>query len=380
MAQVVSDQAAPIAPLGTVLKLSLENYEWAKDYVVSNKTLGPRVSPLLEFGENTTKKVLDASPIKLETVVEAVDTRVDAAVTYGSETVQKVREAPGKIKNKSLSAVHNKLNDIKVDKDEEPAELALATVADDVKVITSERLSMLLDASEGYLAQYLPISEEDKEEIKVEVAKGELKPLATRAGKQSKVAAKRMQEQILAKISGLKARTSEVVHVDLVKYSEYLDKQKTNVTTRIYVALEKVDEKAVQPVKEVTAKGVNAVNTRLIVPAKERLLSVRLPFQDRFVRIWTVVGEEYEAKIVKPRAQIVQMFREELAIQKELAREKSGSGEDLTITAGLKAVVAAARARLAKELDGRVYPTINRVLGRSNEEEEKQYEDEEDSE
>jgi len=366
-----------LPPLTSLLTYSLDNYEWAKGIVAKNQTLGPRVAPLLQFGEDTTKKVLGASPVKLEAVIEAVDTRVDKAVVYTTETVQAVREAPGKLKNKTLTTVHSKLNDIKVDKDEEPAELGVSTIAEDVKVITSERLSMLLDASEGYLAQYLPISEEDKEEIKVEAPKGELKPIAVRSYRQSKIAAKRLQEQIINKITGLQATTKERVHVDLIKYSEFLDKQKEAVSGTIVLALEKVDAKAVQPTKEVVNKATNAVKTKVLVPAKERFDSVAIPFQNRVVRIWTVIGDEYDQKVVRPRAQIVQMFREELALQQELAKQKSGSGDDLTITAGLKAVVAAASARLQKEWEVRVKPTVKKVLGRKTEDEEV---DDEDSE
>jgi hypothetical protein len=185
-----------------LVNFSLDNYEWAKDYVVNNKTLGPRVSPLLEFGENTTKKVLDASPIKLESVIEAVDTRVDRVVTGTVETTQAVIAAPGNLKNKTLEFTHEKLNLIKIDKDATEADLAVSTIAEDVKVITSERWNMLLDASEGYMAQYLPISEEDKEDIKVEAQKGELKPLAIRSFRQTKVLARRTPEKLFSKVSG----------------------------------------------------------------------------------------------------------------------------------------------------------------------------------
>lgn len=380
MTEVVA-VAAPVAPVGASVKYGLDTYEKLKEVVVSNKMVGARVGPLFELTESTTKRVLEVSPIKLESVIDAVDTRVDAAVTYGTETAQKVYEALGKLKNKTTAAIHTRLNSVKVDQEAEtPEEVNFSTVADDLSVIASERLSMALDASEGFMAQYLPISDEDKEELKVEVAKGELKPLAFRAGRQSKVAAKRLQEQIINKMTGLKTRTTEVVHVDLVKYSEFLDKQKTAVTNTIYIALEKVDEKAVQPVKDIAAKGANAVNTRVIVPARERVSAVRIPFQGRMVAIWTVIGEGYEAKIVKPRAQIVQMFKEELALQQELAREKSGSGEDLSIAAGLKAVVTAARARVTKEFDGRIVPFVNKVLGRAAPEDTYDEDEDEDSE
>lgn len=373
------------APMGSLLNFSLDNYEWAKDYVVNNKTLGPRVSPLLEFGENTTKKVLDASPIKLETVIEAVDTRVDRVVTGTVETTQAVIAAPGNLKNKTLEFTHEKLNLIKIDKDATEADLAVSTIAEDVKVITSERWNMLLDASEGYMAQYLPISEEDKEDIKVEAQKGELKPLAIRSFRQTKLLARRTPEKLFSKVSGITTRTKEAVHVDLIKYSEYLDKQKQNVTTTVYVAWEKVDEKVVQPTKEVAVKSSEAIKNKVLIPVKDRVVAIRLPFHDRIVNIFAVVGDEYETRVVRPRAQIVKMFREELELQQQLAKKES-SNDDLTITDGLKAVVAAARTRISKEWEVRAMPTVNQVLGRpvieeyEEEIEEKSYVDEEDSE
>merc|ERR1712107_78903 len=117
----------------------------------------------------------------------------------------------------------------------------------------------------------------------------------------------------------------------------------------------------------------------------DRVVAIRLPFHDRIVNIFAVVGDEYETRVVRPRAQIVKMFREELELQQQLAKKES-SNDDLTITDGLKAVVAAARTRISKEWEVRAMPTVNQVLGRpvieeyEEEIEEKSYVDEEDSE
>mmetsp|Transcript_22588 Transcript_22588/g.42275 ORF Transcript_22588/g.42275 Transcript_22588/m.42275 type:complete len:419 (+) Transcript_22588:204-1460(+) len=358
------EEGQQVAPLGSLMGVSLENYKWAKDLVASNKTLGPRMSPLIEYTEETTLSVLKKSPIQVEDIVTAVDTRVDRAVHYGSDTFKTVREGPSKITNKTLKSVHERLNQLKLEGDEDVSEPGVSTIAGDAKVITTERLSKLLDASEGYLAQYLPVSEEDRETLKVDAGKGEFKPIAIRAGRQGKVAAVRLQEQALAKVSGLKKRTSEVVHVDLVKYSEFLDKQKSNVKQTFYVTLDKIDESLIKPTKETATKATDAVKNRVINPAKERIVSIELPFKDRIVYVWTVVGDEYDARVVQPRDQIVKLFREELASQQDLAKQKSG--EDLTITAGLKAVLNAASHRFSKEWEVRVSPTIAKVLGRKS--------------
>jgi len=368
-------QAARVAPLGSLVGVSLENYKWAKDLVANNKTIGSRVGPIIDYTEETTKSVLKKSPIQVEDIVTAVDTRVDKAVTYGSNTVKTVVHAPGKLKNNTLAIVHDRLNRFKIEQDEseDTAEPGVTTIAEDAKLITAERLSRLLDASEGYLAQYFPISEDDRETLKVESPRGHLKPIAMRAGKQGRLAARRMQEQALAKVSGLKKRTGEVVHVDLVKYSEFLDRQKDNVKQTIYITLEKIDEKVVQPTKDVASKSTAAVKDRVIYPAKNRIVSVQIPFKDRFVRIWTVVGDEYNQRVVEPRDQIVAMFRKELAIQQELA--KGQSGEDLTITDGLKAVIAAARSRLSKEWEVRVSPTLAKFMRRNGDFDEEELEE-----
>lgn len=366
-----------------LVNVSTENYKWAKDWVAQNKTLGSRVSPLIEFTEEQTLTLLKKNNVNVEEVISAVDAKVEQAIEYTaktviqageytSETVKQVREAPAKLTSSTLAMVHENLKKLRVEQGEEEGseEVTVSKIAEDAKSITAERLNQLLDASEGYLAQYLPISDDDKKEMKVEGAKGELKPLAVRATKQGRLAAKRLQEQAFNNLQGLKMRTDKVVHVDLVKYSEFLDKQKDNALQTIYLTLEKFDEKVVKPTKEAAAEGVKVVEERVsegvkvvgervITPAKQRIVSVELPFRDSIVHVWTVVGDEYNHRVVQPRDQIVQMFREELALQQELAKQKSG--EDLTVTAGLNAVVAAARARLSKEWEVRISPTLAKI-------------------
>ena len=334
--------AAPVTPLGSLVDVSLSYYKVAKEIVAANKTLGPRVSPLLAYGEEKTLVVLKKSPIKVEDVVAAVDSRVDASVKYTMQTVEALRAAPAQAVAKTQAK------------------------AEEVQQATAVRLDSLLDASAGYLAQYLPLNEEEKAELKGTEAESskELKPVAIRAGKQGKVAAKKLQELALAKVQGLKKRTGDVVHVDLVKYSEFLDAQKENVKQTLFITLDKINEKVVEPTKEVAEKSRAVVNKRVIEPVNQRVQMVAIPIQDRVIKVWTMVGDEYNNRVVQPRDQIVSMFREELALQQELAKQKSG--EDLTITAGLKAVIAAARARLSKEWEVRISPSLARVLRRNN--------------
>lgn len=384
--------AEGISPLGYLVDLGLDNYKWGKDLVVENKTLGPRVGPIVSYGEEKFVSVLKRSPIQVEDVVTAVDSRVEKVVTYSAEKIQTVRETPGKLKNATLTFAHEKLQSLKVDTtpedDEETKEgedLSVGTVVVDARVVTAERLNMFLDASEGYLQQYLPPSElaegenVEEEPLGIEGKKTEIRPVANRALRLSKVAAKRVQERALSRVGQLKRRTTDVVHVDLVKYSEWLDKQKNGVKDTIYISLEKVDNKLVKPAKETIGQRVeqvqvyagktqDAIKTRVITPAKERIVAIRLPFHDRIINVWTTVGNQYNEKVIKPRDQIIQMFREELALQQELA--KRDNGEDMTIGDGLAAVIAAARARLSKEYEVRISPVLSKFMGKNTDFEE----------
>ena len=107
-----------------------------------------------------------------------------------------------------------------------------------------------------------------------------------------------------------------------------------------------------------------------------KIESIEIPFQDHIVRVWTLVSDQYTSKVVEPRDQIIQMFREELALQQELAKQKTG-GEEMTIQAGLEAVIAAARARLTKEWEVRVSPSLARFMGRNNQDDVSEYSSEE---
>lgn len=354
---------APVqAPLQSTIDYTLSTYNSAKDYVAASKTLS-KLNPIINFGEETTVSILKKSPVAVEELVAAIDSRIEKSATKVSDTVSAVAAAPGKAKDKTLTKIHEKLNELKLEKDEEETpEVELATVATDAKIITAERLAKLLDASEELLQMYLAIDEEDKAEITVEAGKGELKPLALRGFKQTKVAAKRIQDLGLSKVNGFTEKTQGDVK-DLTN----------NVKQTIYITLEKLDEKLLQPTKDVAKKGKDAVKNRVIDPASETVESITLPFKNRVVKVWTVVGEQYDQRVVQPREEIVKMFKEELQLQQQLAKEKSG--EDLTIAAGLKAVVAAARARLSKEWQVRVSPALAKVLGRNGEYEEEEIEE-----
>lgn len=364
MPAAVMEEEKP-AFLGRLVDMGVENYKWSKDLVAQNKTLGPRLSPVITYTEETTLSLLGKSPIAVDDVVTAVDSRVDKVVTFTGEKVQAVRDAP---KN-TFGYVHDKLSSLRVEQEEGDAEdtesedPSVTTLLTDVKSVSAERLNLLLDASEGYLQQYLPPTEEEQEELKVEGKISELRPLPTRFYKISKVTVNKIGQTAVSKSREITERTKNTVHVDLIKYSEWLDKSvKEPVAKRLAIVDEKlaisqkvtrVDIAVVQPIKAQVNKRVEQVDGKLVQPAKEK-----------FVLVVTTISSKYDEKVVQPRDQIIQMFREELDTQKALAAEKSG-GEDLTIAAGLSAVVAAARARLTNEWEVRVAPTLSRFMGRT---------------
>eukprot|EP00516_Mucochytrium_quahogii_P004210 CAMPEP_0203746144 /NCGR_PEP_ID=MMETSP0098-20131031/1673_1 /ASSEMBLY_ACC=CAM_ASM_000208 /TAXON_ID=96639 /ORGANISM=" , Strain NY0313808BC1" /LENGTH=454 /DNA_ID=CAMNT_0050634129 /DNA_START=66 /DNA_END=1430 /DNA_ORIENTATION=- len=381
-----------------LVDMGLENYKWGKDLTLQNKLVGARVGPLVNFAEEKLQAGLNVSPVKVEDVVSALDSRVEKAVTYTVETktaiqtrvensvsytqekVSKAAEKPGQWKNDTLGYVHDKLQQLKVEEKPEEEESAdVSMIVNDAKVVTAERLNLLLDASAGYLEQYLPPMEEGAEEsLTVEGKTTEIRPVANRALRLSKVAAKRMQDRALSKMGQLKLRTSNVVHVDLLKYSEWLDLESKKETVK--VTMQKVDERLVKPTKEELSRRVEQVekvagqtkemiNSRVIAPAKAHLEPIYLPVRDGVIRVWTNVGDEYAERVAKPRDQIIKMFRDELKEQQLLAKKKSGD-EQMTIGAGLAAVVAATRTRLSREWEVRISPAFERFMGRTEEDDE----------
>jgi len=363
-----------------LVSYGVETYYKGKDVLVKQPTLGPRLGPWVNFGEEKLQAGLKLSPYPVDQVVHAVDNRLDKVVNYTVETkdslagrAARVAAAPAQLKDASLVYMHDKIKNLKVEKDnsESPEEIGVTTVLVEAKSVTAERLNQLLDASEGYLQQYLPPTHEEPEDTD-EVITTEIRPTAVRAIKVSKVAAKRMQERALAKMTDLKLRTSNVVHVDLVKYSEWLDLEGKKAV--VVVQLQKVDDKLVQPAKEAMINASNKVNEKLVAPVLARVTAIRVPFSDDILRVWTVIGDKYNEKVVQPRAQIIEMFREELALQQELAKQKNGD-EPMTISAGMQAVVTAARARLSKEWEIRISPSLQRVMGKASTEEEEEEED-----
>lgn len=358
-----------VAILGNAWKASVDRYEWAKGVVGQNKSFGTHVTSILDFGEMTAKMAHDASPIKLDEVIGALDTRVDQALTFGSEKAASVVAMQDKLKHDALTLVHDKLTEVKGTENAEvkPEDLGIALIADDVKTLTTEKLGKVLDVSESYLAQYLPIDDEDLKELSVDSPKHELKTVAIRSYKQGKIAAKGLQESVISKMSNLQMRAKEVVHVDLIKYSEYLNDKTQQIPATLYVAWENVNESVTDFASTASEGNAEKIKEQYIRPARERLVAARLQFHDRLVNIWTVVGDKYEQRIMRPGEQIIQMFREELALQQELAMERNGSDDELTIAAGLNAVVAAARARLSKEIEVRVYPAWSKYVNGSDE-------------
>jgi len=337
--------------LGKLVKISLDQYDSAKKALADSKTFGPRLVPVVDWTEGQTKAVLKRVPI--QDVVNGIDRRTDQVVNYSSKKIDAVRQTP---KN-SLAYVHGKLQSLRVDvpADEPQEDPGLKNILVTAKSAAAENLNVLLDSSQGFLQQYLPLT---PEELHEDGKRSEIKTAAKRGFKISKQTASKVIERALTRVGEIKRRTSETIHVDLIKYSQFLDaKVKAPIAKRLAFVDEKlgVSEKA------------TAVNAKYVAPVRERV-SKRVEAG----RTW--VSEVYKERVTKS----IDAFNQELALQKEIAKSKSGD-EDLTISAGLSAVFAAASTRLSSEYKSRVSPTINRIFG-TREPYEEVYEDEDSEE
>uniref|UniRef100_A0A224ASZ0 Thraustochytrid-specific lipid droplet protein 1 n=1 Tax=Aurantiochytrium limacinum TaxID=87102 RepID=A0A224ASZ0_9STRA len=350
-------------PVGKLIDMSYEQYSGAKDMLAKNQVIGKRLTPFVDWTENTTKAILRKSPVAVDKVVSAVDTRAERVVNFTSDKVQTIRDTP---KN-TLGYVHGKLKSLRTEPQEaENEEPGVRTIIITGKSAAAERLNVLLDSSEGYLKQYLPISDDEKA-LMVNGSKSEIRTVATRTVNLSKVAISKAIERALNRAGEIKERTKETIHVDLIRYNEWLDMNvKQPVSRRLKIVddklaisekVDKVDQKVVKPIKNSINRRVELIDAKVVTPVKEK-----------FVLVVTRVSDTYQHKVVEPRDQIIQMFREELSLQQEIAKSKSGE-EELTISAGLSAVIAAAKSRLEKEYEVRVSPALHRFMGREKEEE-----------
>ena len=354
---------AGITPVGNLIDYLLDNYQTFKGVLNKNETLGPHVGPIVNFGEETTKSLIEKSPVNVKDFVAKVDSHMDAACSYGGNGVAAINQVPNKIKTGACELVMNKLSKMKLNPDEVKAEPNFTDVANNLKEITSERLSQLLDASEGYLYQYFPLSEDDAAKMKVNVGRGEFKPILSRTYLQGKVTASKLKETTLAKLGNLKKRTSEVVHIDLVKYSEYLDQHKETLKDIVSTSYDSFDQKVVNNIKTISQNTSQNIRSRVIDPVYQSMNSVQIHFKDYLILIHTTVVTEYECIVVRPRDQIIQIFKEELANQREIfEKHKNDPNDPPDILAGVKAVIFAFKTRVASRINVQLSPYLSNFL------------------
>lgn len=375
-----------------------DGYAWSKEKALQSKVLKPRLEPSLNFLESKLSEAKGKLPV--EKVVDALDTRIDSTLKYSSDTLHGVVNKPVQLKNGTLMVLHKNLGKLKTeeasqeeskeeeaeeDKEnmperngngekEEEEEASLKVIYSDVKQITKERAAQVLDVSEELVNKYLPECEVEMKQADDESLITAKSNAAYRAFTLSKVVTKRMQRRALSRLDRLKLRTQEVTHVDLVKYSDMLDSRKAWLEQTKESVKAKVDEKVMQPLGKVGEKlghGYGDLKEKAKsyqASAKTSLVQLKkkLPLVDRIGRMWAAVNEQCEEKIVKPAEKIVETFKVELHKQQEIVKNKEDDpNKPLTVEAGLRAVVAAARFRFKKEWETRVAPGLQAVLDRT---------------
>lgn len=367
-----------------ILYKGYDSYTWSKEKALQSKVLKPRLEPSLAFIESKLSEAKGKLPV--EKVVDALDSRIDNTLKYSTDTIQVVVNKPTELKNGTLMVLHKNLGKLKTEEgteeetkedegnEKENEEPTLKVIYSDVKEITTQRAAKVLDASENLVNRYLPESEVEAKQADDESLTTAKSNAAYRAFTLSKVVTKRMQRRALSRLDRLKLRTQEVTHVDLVKYSDMLDSRKAWLAKRKDGVKASVNERVVKPLRGVgarmdhgygdlkeKAKQYQAAARKSIVQ-----LGYKIPFSDKIINAWTVLGDQCDQKIVKPAEKIVETFKVELHKQQEIVKNKEDDpNKPLTIEAGLRAVVAAARFRLKKEWESRVAPGIEAVVSKT---------------
>lgn len=395
--------------ISSLLQQGLETYSSAKNAVLENKRLGEtvNVAPAVTFFEETVVKAAELSPVKLDrSTVETLDSNVDSAIKYGEETKEAVKAKVNSTKEivvdtvySTKDAVVERVNctkdtvvetvtstkDTVVGKVNTTKETVVDTVNSTKEALASQvactketvvgkvtstkeaavdTANQLLDVSESYVDHYLEELKEEEEEAKpvssdLEQERKETKAVGIRIFELSKTVSKRMQKRAFAGMDSLKLRTEQVVHLDLMQYSEMLDSAKGDVletyNTKIMLPAR---EKTIQAKKAaVEAKDVFVTKAsdakELIVDSADEVLvkvaAVRVPFTENDVMFyWTIAAEEADSRIIKPFGGLVESLQKEFAAEVDLlqSQEKDvANAKELTLEAGLKALVAVLRRR-----------------------------------
>ena len=366
-----------------ILYKGYDGYTWSKEKALQSKVLKPRLEPSLNFIESKLSEAKGKLPV--EKVVDALDSRIDNTLKYSSDTIQVVVKKPTELKNGTLMVLHKNLGKLKTeeeateeeskeDEDKENAEPSLKVIYSDVKEITTQRASKVLDASEDLVNKYLPESEVEAKQADDESLTTAKSNAAYRAFTLSKVVTKRMQRRALSRLDRLKLRTQEVTHVDLVKYSDMLDSRKAWLKQKKEGVTSEVNQRVIEPLRSVGTRmdhgygDLKEKAKQYQEAAKKSVvqLKYKIPFSDRIIRVWTVLGDQCDQRLVKPAEKIVETFKIELQKQQEIVKKQEDDpNKPLTVEAGLRAVVAAARFRLKKEWESRVAPGIEAVVAKT---------------
>mmetsp|Transcript_8766 Transcript_8766/g.10483 ORF Transcript_8766/g.10483 Transcript_8766/m.10483 type:complete len:404 (-) Transcript_8766:68-1279(-) len=378
-------------PVSSLLFQGFKTYETAKQKVSDSKRLST-VVPAIDFVENTFSKANEYSPVKVDRVVGALDSGVDTAMKYGNDTKETVVSTaaavsakPIELKNSALTTIHTQLGKlIKEDeaesKEVSPEEMGLTVIMDDVSTISSQSAQKILDVSEKYVEKYLHEEKEDEDEESL-TEEEKAKSATTRAYVLSKVVSKRMQRRVYAGLNHLQLRTKEVVHIDLVKYSEMLDARKQQVAAGYDyakdVAVSNFETRVAVPTKKVTAAvGDKAVEAKEVAEkygkiVANKVVAIKVPFTDKDILYYVnTAGEITDKRVVKPVEEIIETFKHDLEVEKK----KRDSEKPLTIEAGFRALLAALRYRTS------VVINHARNYGQAEEPEAAPEEDEEDEE
>jgi len=289
-----------------------------------------------------------------------------------------------------LSAVHTHLekyiDESRLEEGEEkvatisPGEMGIKIIFDDVSLLSSQRAQKILDVSETYVDKYLH-EEDEEDELDVSVEE-KAKSAAARAFVLSKVVSKRMQKRALAGLTSLKLRTQEVVHIDLMKYSQMLDSGRHQIGvaydySKAYV-MTTFENRVAVPARKVSNEiGVKADEAKVVAEkygkqVADRVVAIKVPFTEKDVLYYlTTASETADKRIVKPLEEIVETFKKDL----EVETKKQDPEKPLTIEAGFRALISASRYRAsiilasARNYYGAKHDTSEEVHSEETEEE-----------
>merc|ERR1712227_625580 len=362
--------------ISSLLQQGLETYSSAKNAVLENKRLGEtvNVAPAVTFFEETVVKAAELSPVKLDrSTVETLDSNVDSALKYGEETKEAVKAKVNSTKEIVVDTVYS-TKDAVVERVNCTKDTVIETVTSTKETVVgkvtttkeaaADTANQLLDVSESYVEHYLEELKEEEEEAKpvssgLEQGRKEPKAVGTRIFELSKTVSKRMQKRAFAGMDSLKLRTEQVVHLDLMQYSEMLDSAKGDVletynTKIVLPAREKTIQakKAAVEAKDVCVAKASDAKELIVISADEVLVkvaAVRVPFTENDVMFyWTIAAEEADSRIIKPFGGLVESLQKEFAAEVDLLQsqeEDDANSKELTLEAGLKALVAVLRRR-----------------------------------